>query len=261
MELIDIGVNLTSGQFRKDQAEVIERATQAGISHMIVTGTTLEHSLKAAKLSISHQNGMYSTAGVHPHHAKDFDQSTHQQILELSQHEKVVAVGECGLDYNRNFSPEAEQLSCYDAQLEIAVETKLPVFMHQRDAHQAFIDVLKKHRPNLTNGVVHCFTGSGVELDEYLALDLHIGITGWICDERRGKELQAIVDRIPLNRLMIETDAPYLMPRNMEPMPKSKRNEPAYLPQVCKTLARCMQVDIEELAQATTKTAKTFFKL
>jgi len=259
VDLIDIGVNLTSSQFRKDQAEVIERAKQAGVSQLIVTGTTLDHSLAALKLSESYENNLFSTAGVHPHHAKDYDQVTHQQIKELTSHSSVIAVGECGLDYNRNFSPEADQLSCYEAQVEIAIETGLPLFLHQRDAHSDFIKIIKKHRSSLSKAVVHCFTGSGDELDEYLEQDLHIGITGWVCDERRGQELQGIVDRIPLNRLMIETDAPYLLPRNMENKSKIRRNEPQYLPHVCKTLAQCMQVDELELASATTKTARAFF--
>ena len=261
MDLIDIGVNLTSSQFRQDREQVIERAIAAGVVHMVVTGTTLEHSINAQQLAQAHPQYLTSTAGIHPHHADQFNQHAETTLLDLAETPQVVAMGECGLDFNRNYSPQKDQLRCYEAQLELAIATELPVFLHQRDAHDAFIKILKKHRPNLSNAVVHCFTGNADELDECLDLDLHIGITGWICDERRGQTLQQIVNRIPLTRLMIETDAPYLLPRNLNPMPKSKRNEPYYLPQVCHTVARCYHLKSEDIAKATTLTAKAFFQL
>lgn len=261
MELIDIGVNLTSSQFRSDLAQVIEQAQASGVSKMIVTGTDLSHSHAALQLSQQYENILYSTAGIHPHHAKDYNADTNIKLLELLRSAAVVAVGECGLDFNRNYSPASEQRSCFEAQLELAVETRKPVFLHQRDAHTDFVNILKKYQPNLTRAVVHCFTGSQQELMQYLEMDLYIGITGWICDERRGKHLQSIVADIPLNRLMLETDAPYLLPRNLAEPVKSKRNEPKYLCQVCATVAKHRNIDPVLLAQTSTATALEFFAI
>lgn len=261
MKLVDIGVNLTSTQFGNDRSEVVRNAVQAGVHKMIVTGTNLYHSQEAQKLSLAYPNVLYSTAGMHPHHANDFDDAAIQAIVDLLQLPGVVAVGECGLDFNRNYSSRENQLSCYQAQLEIAVASGQPVFLHERDAHDDFLKILAKYRNQLTNAVVHCFTGTASELEKYLDYDLHIGITGWICDERRGKELQSLVSAIPVNRLMIETDAPYLLPRNLNPKPKDKRNEPRYLPHLCATIAACMSIDPITLAEATSKTAVKFFRL
>jgi len=261
MNLVDIGVNLTGKSFKKDKDVVVGNAIDVGVSKIIITGTTEGHSEKALQLARKMPGVLYSTAGVHPHHASEINDATLSCLAKLAKHEQVVAIGECGLDFNRNFSPREEQLRGYEMQLELAVECKLPVFLHQRDAHNDFIKILSRYRGELSGGVVHCFTGNREELRACLELDMHIGITGWICDERRGQELQEIVSDIPLNRLMIETDAPYLLPRNMKPKPKLNRNEPKYLPYVCETVAKCMGKTVEEIATATTETAHQLFSL
>jgi TatD DNase family protein len=250
--LIDIGVNLTSKQFREDLPEVIERALGAGVRYMIVTGLTAPLSQAALALC--------STAGVHPHNARTFDRHTRGELRNLGTSAEVVAIGECGLDYDRDFSPRDQQRAAFEAQLELASELAKPVFLHQRSAHQDFERILRNARPKLPGGVVHCFTGDERELECYLELGLCIGITGFICDERRGTHLQRLVRRIPPERLMIETDAPFLLPRDL-PGTKTRRNEPAFLPHVAKSVARYAERDEAELCRSTTQVAFELFGL
>ncbi len=179
----------------------------------------------------------------------------------MAEHPVVVAIGECGLDFNRDFSPRKEQRLAFTQQLEVAIETGLPAFCHERDSHNDFLAILHEYRPHLTNVIVHCFTGEQGQLETYLDLDAHIGITGWICDERRGHHLREFIHIIPDNRLMIETDAPYLLPRDLQPKPKSRRNEPAFLPHICKAVADSRNQSTEHVAACTTKTAKNFYQL
>jgi len=239
---------------------------------MIVTGTSIEGSFEAYKLTQQYPGLLYSTAGIHPHDAKSFTKESIRQLSELLKHSNVLALGECGLDFNRNFSTPAEQLSCFEAQLELAVELKIPVFLHQRDAQEDFIRLIKKYRSGLVDAVAHCFTGGQSELEGCLEQELHIGITGWLCDERRGKELQNCVAVIPDDKLMVETDAPYLFPRDLK-LPKdespegikkkrsSRRNEPQFLPHIVKTLSQLINRDEQELARLTTVNARRFFRL
>ena len=179
----------------------------------------------------------------------------------LAVHSEVVAIGETGLDFNRDFSPRPQQELAFEAQLALAAELNMPVFMHERDAHVRFVQILRAYRDRLPRAVIHCFTGSETELRNYLDLDLHVGVTGWICDERRGEHLRNLVSSIPANRLMLETDAPYLLPRDLSPKPKSRRNEPGYLPHILATVARCRDEHPEDLAASSTATARAFFDL
>jgi TatD DNase family protein len=259
--LVDIGANLTNKAFRSDLDEVIERAERARVRPIVVTGTSVENSQAALDLARTRPGFLYSTAGIHPHHARTFGPLALGALRDLIGRPEVVAVGECGLDYNRNFSPEADQLRCFEAQLELAAEIGLPVFLHERDAHAAFAHLIERFRPRLARAVVHCFTGTEAELDRYLELDLHVGITGWICDERRGAHLRGLARRIPLDRLMIETDAPYLMPRNAMGLPKNGRNEPSFLTHVLRTVALSRGEPEELIAERTTRTAEAFFGL
>ncbi len=259
MELIDIGVNLTKNVFRGDLAQVLQRAEKAGVAMQVLTGTQVEQSQESQALAAKH--GFASTAGVHPHYAKELDDSGLRRLRELCAAKEVVAVGECGLDYNRNFSPREKQLWAFEAQLELAADVGLPVFLHERDAAEDFEAVLKRWRPRLKAAVVHCYTGGPELLKRYLDLDVHIGITGWIADERRGMDLRAAAPLVPTDRLMIETDAPYLLPRNIEPKPSDRRNEPAHLRWVLKALAEVRSEDEAALAQSTTACAKAFFEL
>jgi len=260
-QLVDIGVNLTNKAFREDLDQILDRAKQSGVIKMVATGTRVEASWDAYELAKKHPGVVYSTAGVHPHHASDCDDKTIGELRELCSREQVVVVGECGLDYNRNFSPPDVQRRWFEEQLRLAVELQLPVFMHERDAHGDFMAILSKYRGQLPRAVIHCFTGTGDVLDAYLELDLHIGITGWICDERRGTHLRDIVDRIPADRLMIETDAPYLLPRSMRPKPKKRRNEPSYLSHVLEAVSECVGRPTEQVARETTATADAFFSI
>lgn len=261
MELIDIGVNLTNRSFRKDRDEVVARARAAGVSGMVVTGTSVDGSRAALALARTRPGVLYATAGVHPHDAKTCDDGTLIALRELAAHDAVVAIGECGLDYNRDFSPRPVQDRWFEAQVNLAAELEMPLFLHERDAHERFLEILRRHRSRLVAACVHCFTGTAEELAAYLDLDLHVGITGWICDERRGLHLRELVKSVPADRLMIETDAPFLLPRTIEPKPKGRRNEPAFLPHVLNAVAEARGEARETLAQSTTAAARAFFGL
>ena len=253
MRLVDIGANLTHAAFRDDLDAVLARARQAGVETVIVTGTTVDESRNASTL------GLPFTAGVHPHHAKDFSAQTIAQIKSLAENPRCVAIGECGLDFNRNYSPHPDQEKCLVAQLELGLSLGKPLFLHSRDAHPRFAEILKAH--GVKRAVAHCFTGEREELRAYLDLGLYVGITGWICDERRGRHLLELVRQIPRDRLLLETDAPYLTPRDLKPQPKARRNEPAFLVHIAKAVARTLGRTAEELAEETTRNARVLFGL
>jgi TatD DNase family protein len=255
--VIDIGANLTHASFRDDVAEVAARARQAGVESIIITGTTVGESLHASMLADEH--GLYATAGVHPHHARECDAHTIDRLKEAARHARVVAIGECGLDFNRNYSPHPDQEKWFVAQLELGIALGKPLFLHSRDAHPRFSEIIRSYKPE--KAVAHCFTGEKDELHAYLELGLYIGITGWICDERRGTHLLKLVRDIPRERLLLETDSPYLVPRDLEPQPKARRNEPAFLPHILRAVARALGRPEEEIAAETTRNAKRFFDL
>ncbi|TBR09737.1 MAG: hydrolase TatD [Lysobacter sp.] len=261
MELIDIGANLTHDSFDHDRDDVLQRARDAGVAQMVITGASREHSPKALQLAQAHPGFLFSTAGVHPHHAVEYTAECDAQMRALLAHDEVVAVGECGLDYFRDFSPRPAQRRAFELQLQIAVETGKPLFLHQRDAHDDFIAIMKNVEGRIGPAVVHCFTGTREEAFAYLDRDWHIGITGWLCDERRGQHLREIVPHIPGDRLMVETDAPYLLPRTLKPLPKDRRNEPAFLAHIVDELARDRGEGLMTTAAATTTTARAFFRL
>lgn len=259
--LIDIGANLSHESFRDDLGDVIKRACDSSIEAMILTGSDLESSLRAIEICADYPDYLYSTAGLHPHHASDYSQELANSLRELATQPCVKSLGETGLDFNRNYSPQAAQEKAFEEQLQLGVDLELPLFLHQRDAHHRFLPILKEFRDRLGNVVVHCFTGTREELYDYLDLDLYIGITGWVCDERRGYSLHPLLGSIPEQRLLLETDAPYLMPRNIRPRPSTRRNEPANLLFVLDMIASCLQKDPEELASQTSRNARDFFAL
>ena len=261
MQLVDIGANLTHESFRPDFDRVLARAREAGVAQMVVTGASAAGSRMALSLAQNHPGELYATAGVHPHHAVDYDPATDALIRELLSHDEVKAVGETGLDYHRNYSPQAAQISAFEQQLQIAVDCGKPLFLHQRDAHADFMAVLRHFQGRISRAVVHCFTGSREEMHDYLDAGWYIGITGWLCDERRGQHLREIVKNIPGNRLLVETDAPYLLPRTLKPMPKDRRNEPAFLPHIVAELARDRGEELATTAAATTAAATALFRL
>ncbi|HEX6266381.1 MAG TPA: TatD family hydrolase [Burkholderiales bacterium] len=257
MQLVDIGANLTHSAFAADLAEVVTRAKNAGVGRIIVTGTAVDESLAATK--VADRFGFWATAGVHPHHARDCGPSTIAALKDIAAHPRVVAIGECGLDFNRNYSPHPDQEKWFVAQLELGIELRKPLFLHSRDAHPRFSDILKQHR--IGKAVAHCFTGERDELHAYLDLGLYIGITGWICDERRGRHLVELVRDIPRDRLLLETDSPYLTPRDLRPQPRARRNEPAFLPHILAAVARALGRPAEEVAADTARNAVALFGL
>lgn len=261
MDLIDIGANLGHESFAHDFDAVLQRAFDAGVSQLVVTGASEAGSIAALELAQRRPGRLFATAGVHPHHAADFSSHTESVLADLHRLDLVRAVGECGLDYHRDFSPRPAQRRAFERQLELAVACGKPLFLHQREAHADFMAIMRDFSGRLGPAVVHCFTGSGDEMRAYLDAGWHIGITGWLCDERRGLHLRELVRDIPADRLMIETDAPYLLPRTVRPMPSHRRNEPMYLAHIVEELARDRGEDVAVTAAATTATARAFFSL
>lgn len=261
MDLIDIGANLAHDSFADDLDTVLADAAEAGVQRMVVTGSDIESNQRALELARAHPNRLVSTAGCHPHHAAEVGDALDDQMRALAGEAAVVALGEMGLDFFRDISPRDTQEQVFERQLEVAAEAGMPVFLHQRDAHDRFLPILRAYRDALPAAVAHCFTAGRRELFDYLDLDCHIGITGWVCDERRGGHLLELMASIPGERLMIETDAPYLMPRNIRPRPKTRRNVPANLPWVLESVAAARGETPEALAASTTATARRFFGL
>ncbi|WP_438447102.1 TatD family hydrolase [Gorillibacterium sp. sgz5001074] len=257
--IVDIGVNLMHRTFHQDREQVVERALANHVTPLIITGTSLRNSLEAARYAGRYPEKLYATAGVHPHDAKNCNEDTITKLKELAALPQVVAIGECGLDYNRDFSPRDVQRKWFIQQVQLAVELKMPLFLHERETFSNFIAILKVNA--VQKAVVHCFTGTYTELKAYLEMGFHIGVTGWICDERRGKHLRDLVRMLPLDRLMVETDAPFLTPRDLKEKPAEGRNEPAFLPHILQTVAKCIGRPTEEVAKATTETAVKFFGL
>ena len=256
--MFDIGVNLTSSQFDRDRDELVARAFAAGVSGMLITGTDRAESEAAAGLAQRYER-CWSTAGVHPHDASSWTPEVAEAIRRLAARLEVVAIGECGLDFNRNYSTPQAQEEAFSAQLALAAELNMPVFLHCRDAHERFIALLAPWLDKLPGAVVHCFTGSRDELEACLAHGLYIGITGWVCDERRGVELRELLPLIPADRLLIETDAPWLLPRDLTPKPASRRNEPAHLAHIAGRIAQWRAEEVGELEQMTNRNVRTLF--
>ena len=259
--ITDIGVNLTNDRFNKDLADTLQRGLDAGVHRHIITGTSLSTSQHALELSLddSLPCQRFATAGFHPHSASENNPTSWQQLTALWQHPRVVAIGETGLDFNRNFSTPTQQLDSFEKHLQAAVRLQLPLFLHERDAADEFLELINGYRSGFSKAVVHCFTGTEAFLKQLLELDIHIGITGWICDERRGEYLQSSIKLIPSNRLMLETDSPYLLPRDIRPKPKSSRNEPAHLAHILQRVAHFRGQNIADLAQQTETTVNDFF--
>lgn len=271
--MIDIGANLAHDSFAPDYAAVLERAWAAGVSHIVLTGSCRASNRAVAALAAAEPARLSATAGVHPHHAAEWTAEDAALIRELAALPQVVSLGECGLDYYRDLSPRAVQREVFIAQLELAVALKKPVFLHQRGAHDDFLAILTEYRAALVDACVHCFTDTREAMESYAALDCHIGITGWVCDAKRGSALRAIAPHIPAARLLIETDAPYLLPHNVprsqrpsslhsdKPGIDGRRNEPGYLPWVARALAELRGESFEAIATQTSANARRFFRL
>ena len=273
--MIEIGANLLNAAFDTDREEVLRRAGAAGVDVIVLTGTSVASSRAAADYAhrradntaesrnqaASTMPRLLATAGVHPHDAAAVAHGWDEEIASLAERPEVVAIGETGLDYYRNYSPRDEQRAVFRRQIEIAVAERMPLFVHDRDSEGDTRRILAEYCPDLPPCVIHCFTGTAADLEGFLDDGYHIGITGWICDERRGRRLMDLVRRVPAERLMIETDAPYLLPRTMSPRPRSRRNEPAFLTWVARQVARCRDEDQAFVERQTHANAARFFGL
>lgn len=264
--LVDIGANLTHESYARDLPAVLNRAATTGLSAIILTGTdeaAIEQNIGIMERYTDDDQKplLRATAGIHPHDAKHWSSRVEHLLREVLQRNDTVAVGECGLDYFRDVTPRDQQRRAFEMQLALAAEYNLPVFLHEREASTEMLDIVSQWRNDLSHAVIHCFTGDKKALYGYLDLDLHIGITGWICDERRGQHLRSLVKEIPSHRLMIETDCPYLLPRDLPSSPKARRHEPALLPWISRTIAQLVGETEATLAQRTTDTATAFFSL
>ena len=259
MQLVDIGVNLGHRSFAGDREAVIQRAVAAGVGTMICTGTSVRGSQDALALARKRPGTLFTTAGVHPHDAARCDGQTLDALRALATNPQVVAIGECGLDFNRDFSPRPVQVEVFKRQVQLARDLGMPLFLHERDAAAALLEVLDAEKPAPESVVVHCFTGDGETLRQYLRRGYNIGITGWICDERRGMHLRGLIKEVPGDRLLVETDAPFLTPRDLRPKPAAGRNEPAFLVHVLRAIAACRGEQPEAVAAATTANARRVF--
>ena len=271
--MIDIGANLAHESFSCDYPALLQRAWAAGVAHIVLTGSCRSSNRAVSMLAAEDRQRLSCTAGVHPHHAADWTDEDAALIRALAELPQLVSLGECGLDYHRDLSPRDVQRQVFVAQLELAIELKKPLFLHQRGAHEDFLAILGEHRSALVDACVHCFTDTLEAMQSYIALDCHIGITGWVCDARRGAPLRAVVPHIPGARLMIETDAPYLLPNNVprgqrpssihsdKPGIDGRRNEPCYLPWVAQALAELRGETQEAIAAQTSLNAQRFFRL
>ncbi|MDF0535191.1 TatD family hydrolase [Shewanella sp. A32] len=246
---MDIAVNLIGSKLEQDLPQVVNDAAEVGVSPLLLIGSDLDESERCTQVCTQYPGQLYATAGVHPHHADNWNAGSSARLKGLCAQAPVVAIGECGLDFDRNYSSKDKQLAAFEAQLAIAAELQLPVLMHQRDAHLDFLKILRQYRSALPAALLHCFTGDPQQVHDYNELDLYLGVTGWVCDERRGQSLVDALPYIPGNRLVLETDSPYLLPRSMRPKPKSGRNEPKYLPYIAEYVAGILQQSPERLAQ------------
>jgi len=250
MQWFDIGVNLLDRRFCA--VDVIARAAEQSVNQLCVISSTLEETLAAQVLVKNHNEQvgfqqLVYTAGVHPHHADGFSADVIVQLNQFTSDNNMVAIGECGLDFNRNFSTSKNQLSAFEAQLAFAAEHKKTLYLHERDAFDDQIRLLKEYLPSIPNAIVHCFTGSTKQMQTYLELGCYIGITGWVCDDKRGIDLQEAVKHLPLERLLLETDAPFLFPKNVKP--RAKTNEPCFLPHVANKVANLKGIDVNQLSE------------
>lgn len=258
---IDIGINLTNKQFNNEHDELINRALDNGVEQMILTGTSVRGSKESAMIAEEYPKILFSTAGIHPHDAKSFNDQSIKELCSLLKLSHVVSVGECGLDFDRDFSPRPVQEKCYQAQLELAIEVDKPLFLHERSAFKRFNDITDEYLDHLPKAVVHCFTGTLEEAKTYLDKGFYLGFTGAISDDRRFKHLEEVIRYTPLDKMMIETDAPFMLPKNISSRSQNRRNEPAFLPYVAQTIAQLKKISIAEVAEETTEVARNFFRL
>ena len=259
-EVADIACNFTSERFDKDLDEVINRAVANKITKFGLICSRMSDVNKLLKIYEQYSKNMFYTIGVHPHHANEINDDYLKKLKDEITTNNPHAIGETGLDFFRNLSTYEEQIYAFEEQIKIAIDTNKPLFLHQRDSHDDFIKILRKYSSDISKAVVHCFTGTQEQLDDYLELDFYIGVTGWICDEKRNVELRKTIKNIPLEKLMIETDCPYLIPKNLVEKPKNNRNEPSNLNHIINEIAELMEIDIDILRKQTFVNTINYFK-
>ena len=258
-EIADIACNFTSERFDNDLDEVIKRAIDNKITKFGLICSRMSDLSKLLKIYKQYSKSMFYTIGVHPHHANEINDDYLKKLKDVITTNNPHAIGETGLDFFRNLSTYEQQIYVFEEQIKIAIDTNKPLFLHQRDSHDDFIKILRKYSSDISKAVVHCFTGTQGQLDDYLELDCYIGITGWICDEKRNIELRKAIKNIPLEKLMIETDCPYLIPKNLVEKPKNNRNEPSNLNHIVSEISMLMNIGEDILRRETFKNTKSFF--
>ena len=252
--MFDIGANLTSSHFSDDLDSVLDESFEAGVKKICITSSNLQDVRNAKKLTERNKN-LYYSVGFHPHNAKDFKIEFLKDMSIYLDDPKAICLGEMGLDFNRNFSSKEEQILCFESQLSLANSINKPLFLHQRDAHEEFLSILDNYKFN-QKLIVHCFTGNLSELEDYLKRDFYIGITGWVCDLKRGLDLRECINHIPQDKLLIGTDSPYLSPRK-----KIRRNEPKFLIDVAEEVARLRKQTKESIVKSSYENSLNFFNL
>ena len=256
---IDIACNFTHESFKHNLDEVINNAEQAGVGKFVLLCASLADIDPIKVIQDNAPEKYFISAGIHPHHATEILEINYDALLNKLKSISPNAIGETGLDYFRNISPPDIQKKSFGMHIEIAKELSLPLYLHQRDAHGDFIRIIKENISNFPKFVVHCFTGTQAELDEYLELGAYIGLTGWICDAKRNIDLRKSIKNIPIEKMMIETDSPYLIPKNLMVKPNKNINEPKYLPHIANEICELTGYDLEELKSATSNNAIEFF--
>jgi TatD DNase family protein len=256
---VDIACNFTHESFKDDLETVIANAEIAGVEKFVLLCASLKDLDPIKVIQNKAPEKYFISAGIHPHHASEISNVNFNELLTKLQSINPHAIGETGLDYFRNISPPETQRESFQMHIEIAKELSLPLYLHQREAHDDFIKIIKENIENFPKFVVHCFTGTQSQLEEYLELGAYIGLTGWICDAKRNIDLRQSIKNIPIDRMMIETDCPYLIPKNLIKKPINNINEPKYLPHIAKEICELIGVEIEELKFFTSKNAVDFF--
>lgn len=281
--LVDIGANLTNKKFSRDLDSVVQRAHDAGVQKIMVTGTSVHSSKEALRLTRLFPDRLYCTVGLHPHDAKAWDDDSWSALEQLASNAECVAVGECGLDFNRNFSPPETQIEVFEKQVQLACKLKKPLFLHERDAHDALVSILEKYQGQLPSTVIHCFTGSKAEAKKYVDMGFYIGLTGYLWKDKSEDGVRKILEDgvIPLERLLVETDAPFMYPNTRaSKLPQHikgalteeslnflhryctfQRNEPCSLAVTVEMIAACMGRPADQVGLSTTFNALKVFGL
>ncbi len=251
--LIDTHAHLDMPEFDSDRNEVIKGARQDGIDYIITVGIDLESCRSAVQLA-EEIDFVYAIVGIHPHNAKDVDDKSYDILREYARHEKVRALGEMGLDFFRNHSPREVQLRRFREQVALAREVKLPVVIHDRDAHRETMDILKEEKALEVGGVIHCFSGDYAMASACMDMGFYISVPGTVTFTK-AQTLQEVVRRIPLERVLIETDCPFLAPVPF----RGKRNEPAYVQYTARAIADIKKLSFETVAAVTSQNARLLF--